>query len=202
MLAAARHSAYSENRVGSYYRARYYDPQSGRFVSEDPIRFAGSTSFYLYVLNRPTIGTDPNGLKILICSRTGFQDENGKGKFGDNVNHAFFYDTRNGDNCARGEGNHPNGKENIKATGTFCREVPGSDGHENNVMKCCRDTAASFWGGSKSTFIFGDCQALLGRCLKKEGLANPGVPGGRLGCRGNCPTPADPPLLDPYQMQM
>jgi RHS repeat-associated protein len=24
-----------------YYRARYYDPQDGRFISKDPISFAG-----------------------------------------------------------------------------------------------------------------------------------------------------------------
>jgi RHS repeat-associated protein len=28
-----------------YYRARYYDPRVGRFISEDPIEFAGGTNF-------------------------------------------------------------------------------------------------------------------------------------------------------------
>lgn len=44
-----------------YYRARYYDPTSGRFVSEDPIRFRGGANFYAYVHNRPTILWDPSG---------------------------------------------------------------------------------------------------------------------------------------------
>jgi RHS repeat-associated protein len=45
----------------NYYRARYYDPSTGRFLSEDPIRFAGGTDFYSYVLNNPVNRNDPKG---------------------------------------------------------------------------------------------------------------------------------------------
>jgi RHS repeat-associated protein len=69
-----------------YYRARYYDPTTGRFLSEDPLRFGigptvrhsrsgwmshlmtpsalhgHSADFYAYVTNSPTNGTDPRGL--------------------------------------------------------------------------------------------------------------------------------------------
>ena len=46
-----------------YYRARYYDPTIGRFISEDPTQFAGSgTNFYAYVDNDPVNLTDPLGL--------------------------------------------------------------------------------------------------------------------------------------------
>src|SRR5262249_17328549 len=46
-----------------YYRARYYDPAIGRFISEDPIGFAGSGSnFYAYTHNSPTNLVDPFGL--------------------------------------------------------------------------------------------------------------------------------------------
>jgi RHS repeat-associated protein len=45
-----------------YYRARYYDPSVGRFISEDPIGFAaGDTNLYRYVNNNPTNYTDPSG---------------------------------------------------------------------------------------------------------------------------------------------
>jgi RHS repeat-associated protein len=50
----------------SDYRARYYDPSIGRFVSEDPLRFADLSNFYVYVHNRPVNATDPTGLWILI----------------------------------------------------------------------------------------------------------------------------------------
>lgn len=45
-----------------YYRARYYDPSIGRFISEDPIGFGGGENFYRYVENNPTNSIDPTGL--------------------------------------------------------------------------------------------------------------------------------------------
>jgi len=42
-----------------YYRARYYDPSIGRFISEDPVRLISS---YAYVRNNPITGIDPLGL--------------------------------------------------------------------------------------------------------------------------------------------
>jgi len=45
-----------------FYRARYFDPAGGRFISEDPIGFVGSSNFYVYVNNDPIIYADPSGL--------------------------------------------------------------------------------------------------------------------------------------------
>jgi RHS repeat-associated protein len=45
-----------------FYRARYYDPVAGRFVSEDPVGFSGGFDFYSYAFNRPLQLTDPMGL--------------------------------------------------------------------------------------------------------------------------------------------
>jgi RHS repeat-associated protein len=45
-----------------YYRARYYHPGLQRFVSEDPIEFAGGDgNLYAYVFNAPVQTTDPTG---------------------------------------------------------------------------------------------------------------------------------------------
>jgi|SRR5271166_3762397 len=46
----------------SYYRARYYDPQAGRFISEDPTGFQAGVDFYSYAFNRPVLLNDPTGL--------------------------------------------------------------------------------------------------------------------------------------------
>jgi RHS repeat-associated protein len=49
-----------------YYRARWYDAQVGRFISEDPIGFrGGDVNLYAYVGNNPTNRIDPSGLAWL-----------------------------------------------------------------------------------------------------------------------------------------
>src|SRR5271157_4073852 len=55
-------------------------------------------------------------------------------------NHSFLYDTRNGDNCGM---LNPPRSENPLNPNIVCTEVPGSDGLEDNVMKCCHQKAAS-----------------------------------------------------------
>jgi len=45
-----------------YYRARWYDAQLGRFISEDPIGLAGGVNQFSYVGNNPQNGKDPTGL--------------------------------------------------------------------------------------------------------------------------------------------
>ncbi|HKO38431.1 MAG TPA: RHS repeat-associated core domain-containing protein [Solirubrobacterales bacterium] len=44
-----------------YYRARYYDPSVGRFISSDPKGFAGGFNLYGYVGGNPLDLTDPSG---------------------------------------------------------------------------------------------------------------------------------------------
>ena len=45
-----------------YYRSRWYDPNVGRFISEDPIGLRGGDNLYAYVKNSPLGFTDPLGL--------------------------------------------------------------------------------------------------------------------------------------------
>jgi uncharacterized protein RhaS with RHS repeats len=45
-----------------YYRARWYDPQLGRFISEDPIGFEGGINLYAYVKNKVINRKDARGL--------------------------------------------------------------------------------------------------------------------------------------------
>jgi RHS repeat-associated protein len=58
---------------GLYYlRARYYDPETGRFVSKDAL--AGNATApqtqnrYAYALNNPVLATDPSGLSATPCA--------------------------------------------------------------------------------------------------------------------------------------
>ncbi len=55
-----------------FYRARYYDPKAGRFISSDPIGFAGGDSnLYAYVFNDPVNLIDPSGLTAAGRAGTG-----------------------------------------------------------------------------------------------------------------------------------
>jgi RHS repeat-associated protein len=50
-----------------YYRARYYDPALGRFISQDPMGFAaGDANLYRFVKNSPLNGTDPSGQAEMV----------------------------------------------------------------------------------------------------------------------------------------
>ena len=56
---------YHDHETGLHYnRYRYYDPRVGRFVSKDPISYAGGLNLYAYAPN-PTGWVDTNGLAKL-----------------------------------------------------------------------------------------------------------------------------------------
>jgi RHS repeat-associated protein len=50
-----------ENGVRKTYRARYYNPTTGRFLSEDPMGFAGGFNLYAYASNNPLSFADAFG---------------------------------------------------------------------------------------------------------------------------------------------
>ncbi|XXX76642.1 DUF6531 domain-containing protein [Sorangium sp. So ce134] len=65
---------YEDEETGLYYnRFRYYDPDGGRYVSQDPIGSVGGLNPYSYTIN-PTTRIDPLGLMdpwdILFSQRT------------------------------------------------------------------------------------------------------------------------------------
>ena len=66
-LSSGNRNAYTGRELdetGIYYnRARYYDPQIGRFLSEDKLGLPGRSNLYLYTHDSPTNFEDPFGLK-------------------------------------------------------------------------------------------------------------------------------------------
>ena len=65
------------NPQASYYRARYYDPNPGRFLDEDPLRFRAGADFYSYVGNSVPNFRDPLGLCPNPCAPSGFAPDPG-----------------------------------------------------------------------------------------------------------------------------
>ncbi|MBT2772621.1 hypothetical protein J7J47_10300, partial [Halomonas sp. ISL-60] len=60
-----------DEESGLYYnRHRYYEPQQGRYISQDPIGLRGGTNLYGYVAN-PTGMVDPLGLATLDFFKPG-----------------------------------------------------------------------------------------------------------------------------------
>jgi len=50
-----------------YYRARYYDPSTGRFLSEDPLGVQDNIDMYVYVGNNAATYQDPKPCKEPDC---------------------------------------------------------------------------------------------------------------------------------------
>ena len=59
---------YDEESGLHYNRFRYYDPEIGRFVSQDPIGLRGGTNLFEYAPN-PIIWVDPLGLSAFSCNK-------------------------------------------------------------------------------------------------------------------------------------
>jgi RHS repeat-associated protein len=54
---------------GLYYmRARYYDPETGIFISKDPIGYLGGLNLFTYVGGNPLNRIDPLGLAVVILN--------------------------------------------------------------------------------------------------------------------------------------
>ncbi len=79
--------------------------------------------------------------------------------------------------ASSGSGGNSSPNDLGPSTKLNCRKVPGSDGKEDEVMKCCRDSA------NKGTWFpwINDCHEGADDCLKAQGLKNPNAPGDRLG---------------------
>jgi RHS repeat-associated protein len=81
---------YYDNETGLHYnRFRYYDPDCGRFVSQDPIGLAGGFNLFAYAPN-PIIWLDPYGLSGVYV----FETSNGSAYIGKGPYDRYLASTR------------------------------------------------------------------------------------------------------------
>jgi RHS repeat-associated protein len=88
-----------------YYRARFYNSQTGRFISEDPLGFGGGPNQYQYGWGNPISTTDPLGLFGLADLPTlpqGFVDFSAG--FGDAILATLSFGVVNGQSLRSGLG--------------------------------------------------------------------------------------------------
>lgn len=63
---------YLDDETGLHYNdRRYYDPDTGRYLSRDPLGLAGGTNLYAYAGHAPTTRMDPTG-EIVPCLAVNF----------------------------------------------------------------------------------------------------------------------------------
>ncbi len=66
---------YFDQETGLHYNwHRYYDPETGRYISADPIGLAGGMNLYAYVGSNPVNWFDPEGLEKW-CTDWWYQNE-------------------------------------------------------------------------------------------------------------------------------
>lgn len=77
-----------------YYRARTYDPKTGRFLQQDPLPpMPGSMNPFLYVSNNPINSVDPSGLvTILVTTYNGAGVGTHSGLYITRDGNRFLYD--------------------------------------------------------------------------------------------------------------
>jgi RHS repeat-associated protein len=85
-----------------FMRARYFNPATGRFVSEDPARFPGGINFYTYVENNPVNLIDPFGFCPWQVHSRPLQGRTGGAAHSIGIDHYYFYNVQTGQSIGLG----------------------------------------------------------------------------------------------------
>jgi RHS repeat-associated protein len=132
-----------------YSRARYFDSQTGRFLSEDPLAFDAGIDFYIYVGNNPVDSADPLGMFAtsddkkpwdyrgiiadLLRGSSKCADWFRKGKCSavDVINNIpILFETLKDQSIGGETGHDPTSPIRINTNGMFYSESPFAVGHE------------------------------------------------------------------------
>jgi len=150
---------YFDAETGLHYNFhRYYDPEAGRFVSADPIGFAGGLNPHAYVPN-PLTWSDPLGL-VRGCKKgkgKSSLDENGlipdKGGKGATSPEGLHYDTQSRyPNIGNGQGSNRGEKSRLDHILLHSdNDAPGPNGRPKNNHGVWGTQGGNAWDTSKIT---------------------------------------------------
>jgi RHS repeat-associated protein len=79
-----------------FMRARWYEPKSGRFLSEDPVGLEGGINPYAFAGSDPVNASDPTGLEVCVDKLSQLSD------LEDAMNADIEYELKNGQYCVTG----------------------------------------------------------------------------------------------------
>ena len=156
----------------SISEARWYSPVTGRFLSIDPLGYAGGdVNLYRFVRNNPVNFIDPWGLEIRVYSSDAF------GISG--LNHAFVYSTET-DRYKGTDGSswvtRGDGRGDLSNPYNIVPLPPGMS--ESNFIKGI--TEAKGWNNWIWIPWLNDCHSDLENAFNQVGVSYPGAPNGRM----------------------
>ncbi len=163
---------YYDEETGLHYNYhRYYDPNTGRYLTPDPIGLAGmDPNLYGYVLNNPVNFVDPLGLEIRVYSSDAF------GLRG--LNHAFVYSTeleRQKGRAGKSGGNWGSGGGDLRSPYVVV-ELKGLT--ESEFMN--RIERYPGWNTGAWLPLLDDCHSELAEAFEYAGVPYPGAPNERI----------------------
>ncbi len=178
-----------------YNVRRWYVGGQGRYSQADPLGLTSGPNVFSYVSGAPTRFRDPLGLAIMVCSREVH------GPVGLFANHSYVWDTRKNTGKKRFcEAFSPAGNIEGGPDVDTCSLVADSDGKEDKVLGCCEKYKTDLGNNIYVPFL-NDCQTNTQSALACAGLgaADPGIPGGRLGCRSGCSSYPQQPWIERHR---
>lgn len=83
---------YFDSETSLYYcQNRYYDPEQGRWLTRDPIGFAGGINKYGYCGDSPITNIDPLGLAVFLCFEAVDDGQGGPGSWAGKAGAKHWY---------------------------------------------------------------------------------------------------------------
>jgi len=161
-----------------YYRARYYDPKIGRFLSEDPLGFEAGVNFYTYVQNNPINANDPSGLVVQIYASDAFGIPG--------ANHVYVYSTETKTGVGRAGSSGWTRGDGIGTPQPTLTNPQGDPGIEVTDLgglseKEFMQKVIEYPGWNKGIYFpeIDDCHTQLQEAFEYAGASYPGWPTGR-----------------------